>query len=47
MAVAYKAPIKDILFAFEVLNSYEILKNIDKFKDFNPDIAVPAIEECS
>ena len=47
MAVTYKAPIKDILFAFEVLNVYENLKNIDKFKDFNPDIAVPAIEECS
>ena len=47
MAVNYKAPIKDILFAFDVLNSYEKLNNIDRFKDFNLDIAVPAIEECS
>jgi len=47
MAVSYKAPIKDILFAFDVLNSYENLKNIEIFKDFNLDIAVPAIEECS
>ena len=47
MAVNYKAPIKDILFAFDVLNSYEKLNNIDRFKDFNIDIAVPAIEECS
>ena len=47
MAVNYKAPIKDILFAFDVLNSYENLKNIEIFKDFNLDIAVPAIEECS
>ena len=47
MAVNYKAPITDILFAFDVLNSYEKLNNIDRFKDFNIDIAVPAIEECS
>ena len=47
MAVNYKAPVKDILFAFDVLNSYEKLNNIDRFKDFNIDIAVPAIEECS
>ena len=47
MAVNYKAPVKDILFAFDVLNSYEKLNNIDRFKDFNLDIAVPAIEECS
>ena len=47
MAVNYKAPVKDILFAFDVLNSYEKLNNIVRFKDFNLDIAVPAIEECS
>ena len=47
MAVNYKAPLKDILFAFDVLNSYEKLNNIVRFKDFNLDIAVPAIEECS
>ena len=47
MAVNYTAPVKDILFAFDVLNSYEKLNNIVRFKDFNLDIAVPAIEECS
>ena len=47
MAVNYKAPVKDILFAFDVLNSYEKLNNIVRFKDFNLDIAVPTIEECS
>ena len=47
MAVNYKAPVKDILFAFDVLNSYEKLNKIVRFKDFNLDIAVPAIEECS
>ena len=47
MAVNYKAPVKDILFAFDVLNSYEKLNNIVRFKDFDLDIAVPAIEECS
>ena len=47
MEVNYKAPVKDILFAFDVLNSYEKLNNIVRFKDFNLDIAVPAIEECS
>ena len=47
MAVNYKAPVKDILFAFDVLNSYEKLNDIVRFKDFNLDIAVPAIEECS
>ena len=47
MAVNYKAPVKDILFAFDVLDSYEKLNNIDRFKDFNLEIAVPAIEECS
>tara|TARA_B100000900_G_scaffold129779_1_gene109735 strand:+ start:1188 stop:2972 length:1785 start_codon:yes stop_codon:yes gene_type:complete len=47
MAVNYKAPIKDILFAFDVLNSYEKLNKIDRFRDFNKDITAPAIEECS
>ena len=47
MAVNYKAPVKDILFAFDVLDSYEKLNNINRFKDFNLEIAVPAIEECS
>ena len=47
MAVSYKAPVKDVIFAYDVLNSYETLQNIDRFKDFSSEIAIPAIEECA
>ena len=47
MAVNYKAPVKDVIFAFEVLNSYETLQKINRFSEFGPDVAVPAIEECA
>ena len=47
MAVNYKAPVKDVIFAFEVLNSYETLQKINRFSEFGPDIAGPAIEECA
>ena len=47
MAVSYKAPVKDVIFAFEVLNSYETLQKINMFSEFGPDIAGPAIEECA
>ena len=47
MAVPYKAPVKDVIFAYDVLNSYETLQNIDRFKDFSSEIAIPAIEECA
>ena len=47
MAVSYKAPVKDVIFAFDVLDSYNILQKIDRFNDFSPEIAVPAIEECA
>ena len=47
MAVSYKAPVKDVIFAFDVLDSYNILQKIERFSDFSPEIAVPAIEELS
>ena len=47
MAVPYKAPVDDVIFAYDVLNSYETLQNIERFKDFGPEIAIPAIEECA
>ena len=47
MAVSYKAPVKDVIFAYDVLNSYETLQNIDRFRDFTSEIAIPAIEECA
>ena len=47
MAVSYKAPVKEVIFAFDVLDSYNILQKIERFSDFSPEIAVPAIEECA
>ena len=47
MAVPYKAPVDDVIFAYDVLNSYKTLQNIERFKDFGPEIAIPAIEECA
>ena len=47
MAVPYKAPVDDVIFAYDVLDSYETLQNIERFKDFGPEIAIPAIEECA
>ncbi len=47
MAVPYKAPVDDVIFAYDVLNSYETLQNIERFKDFGPELAIPAIEECA
>ena len=47
MAVSYKAPVKDVIFAFDVLDSYNILQKIERFSEFSPEIAVPAIEECA
>ncbi|GIS48817.1 MAG: hypothetical protein Ct9H90mP22_4050 [Gammaproteobacteria bacterium] len=29
MAVSYKAPVKDVIFAFDVLDSYNILQKIE------------------
>ena len=47
MAVNYKAPINDIIFAYDVLDSYNILNKIEKFKDFGLDTLEPIVEECA
>ncbi len=47
MAVNYKAPINDIIFAYNVLDSYNILNKIEKFKDFGLDTLEPIVEECA
>jgi len=46
MAVDYKAPIKDIVFGYQVINSYDILSKISQFSDFSEDIVIPTMEEC-
>ncbi len=47
MAVAYKAPVKDIVFGYEVIDSYNILSKISAFSDFSEDIVIPTMEECA
>ncbi len=47
MAVNYKAPINDIIFTYDVLDSYNILNKIKKFKDFGLDTLEPIVEECA
>jgi len=47
MAVAYKAPVKDIVFGYEVIDSYKVLNKIAAFSDFSEDIVVPTMEECA
>ena len=47
MAVNYKAPINDIIFAYDVLDSYNILNKIEKFKNFGLDTLEPIVEECA
>ena len=47
MAVNYKAPINDIIFAYDVLDSYNILNKIENFKDFGLDTLEPIVEECA
>ncbi len=47
MAVNYKAPINDIIFAYDVLDSYNVLNKIEKFKDFGLDTLEPIVEECA
>ena len=46
MAVNYKAPIKDIVFGYQVINSYDVLSKISQFSDFSEDIVIPSMEEC-
>ena len=47
MAVAYKAPVKDIVFGYEVIDSYNVLNKISAFSDFSADVVVPTMEECA
>ena len=35
MAVPYKAPVKDIIFGYEVIDSYNVLNKISAFSDFS------------
>ena len=45
MAVAFKAPVKDIVFGYEVVETYDIISKIPAFSDFNEDIVIPTMEE--
>ena len=47
MVVAYKAPVKDIVFGYEAIDSYNILSKISAFSDFSEDIVIPTMEECA
>lgn len=47
MAVSYKAPVKDIVFGYEVIDSYNVLNKIAAFSDFSEDVVVPTMEECA
>ena len=47
MAVPYKAPVKDIVFGYEVIDSYKVLNKISTFSDFSEDIVIPTMEECA
>jgi alkylation response protein AidB-like acyl-CoA dehydrogenase len=47
MAVAFKAPVKDIVFGYEVVETYDVISKISAFSDFNEDIVIPTMEECA
>ena len=47
MAVPFKAPVKDIVFGYEVIDSYNVLNKISEFSDFSEDIVIPTMEECA
>ena len=47
MAVAFNAPVKDIVFGYEVVETYDIISKIPTFSDFNEDIVIPTMEECA
>ena len=47
MAVAFKAPVKDIVFGYEVVETYDVISKIPAFSDFNEDIVLPTMEECA
>ena len=46
MAVSYKAPVKDIVFGYQVINSYDVLSKITQFSDFSESIVITTMEEC-
>ena len=46
MAVDFKAPVKDIVFGYEVIESYDVISKISAFSDFSEDIVIPTMEEC-
>ena len=47
MAVSFKAPVKDIVFGYEVVETYDVISKIPAFSDFNEDIVIPTMEECA
>ena len=47
MAVAFRAPVKDIVFGYEVVETYDVISKIPAFSDFNEDIVIPTMEECA
>ena len=47
MAVAFKAPVKDIVFGYEVVETYDVISKIPAFSDFNEEIVIPTMEECA
>ncbi len=47
MAVAFKAPVKDIVFGYEVVETYDVISKIPAFSNFNEDIVIPTMEECA
>ena len=47
MAVAFKAPVKDIVFGYEVVETYDVISKIPAFSDFNEDIVIPTMDECA
>ena len=47
MAVAFKARVKDIVFGYEVVETYDVISKIPSFSDFNEDIVIPTMEECA
>ncbi|MDC3033127.1 acyl-CoA dehydrogenase C-terminal domain-containing protein [Acidimicrobiaceae bacterium] len=47
MAVTFKAPVKDIVFGYEVVETYDVISKIPAFSDFNEDIVIPTMEECA
>ena len=47
MAVDYKAPVRDIVFAYDVIDAYGRLGSIKKYSDFSKEVVITVIEECA